>query len=100
MITVLFRYFFQKERTATTHLEERLPVQTGTAHVDHTVTRDGSRGGVVDVVRLEDDFTERRHGNTISVSQRESFVVVQNGVQILNPDGVHWPVQNQPDMLA
>ena len=34
---------------------------------------------------LEDEFDLGRHGESVSISQGEGFVIVQDGVQVLNP---------------
>ena len=82
------------------HLQNGFPVEARAAHVDHAVARHGGRGGVVDVVGLEDDLAVWRHGDAVTVRQSECLVVVQHRVQILNPNGVHWAVQNQPDVFT
>jgi len=51
-------------------------------------------------VRLEDDLAVGRHGDTISVSESQGLVVVKDGVEILNPDGIDWAVKNQPNVLS
>lgn len=49
---------------------------------------------------LKDDLTVGSHGDTVTVSQGQSLVVVQHRVQVLNPDGVYRAVQQQPHMLT
>ena len=51
-------------------------------------------------MHLEDDLAVWRHGDTISVGESQGLVVVQDGVEILNPDGVYRAVKNQPYMLT
>ena len=82
------------------HLQNRFPVEARAAHVHHAVAGHGCRGGIVNVVGLEDDLAVWRHGDAVAVSQCERFVVVQHRVQILNPDGIHGTVQDQPDVFS
>ena len=49
--------------------EDRIPVQDGTAHKDHTVSGDSSRRGIVNVVHLKDDLTVGSHWNTVTIGQ-------------------------------
>ena len=49
---------------------------------------------------LEDDLTSRGHGDSVTVGQRQSLVVVQYRVEVLNPDGIDRPIQDEPYMLA
>ena len=75
--------------------EDGFPVHDGAAHVHHAVPRYGGWRGVVDVVHLKDDLTLRRHRDTVAVSQRQRLIVVQDRVEILNPNGIHRAVQDQ-----
>ena len=78
----------------------RVPVQDGATHEHHAVSRHSSWGGVVNVVHLKDDLTVGGHGDTVTVSQGQGLVVIKYRVQVLNPDGVYWAVENQPDMFT
>ncbi len=49
---------------------------------------------------LKDDFAVGGHGDAVAVGQGQGLVVVQHRVEVLNPDGVHRPVQHQPHMLT
>ena len=86
--------------SASPTFDDGVPVHDGAAHEHHAVARDGGRGRVVDVVHLEDDLTVRRHDDTVSVRQRQRLVVVQDGVEVLNPDRVHRAVQQQPHVVS
>ena len=39
------------------------------------------------------------HGKSVTIGKCEGLVVVQNGVEVLNPVRVHWPVENQPEVV-
>lgn len=82
------------------HLQDGTPVEHRGAHEHHAVAWDGGRGGIVDVVWFENHFTVGGHGDAISVGQRQGFVVVQNWVEVLDPDGVNGPVEDYPDVLS
>ena len=51
-------------------------------------------------MHLKDDLTVGSHGDTVTISQGQGLVVVKYGVQVFNPDGVDWAVQNEPDMFT
>lgn len=80
--------------------KDGLPVEDGAGHEHHAVPGHSSGGGVVDVVYLKDDLAVWSHGDTVSVSQGQGFIVVQHRVQVLNPDGIYRAVQQQPHMLT
>ena len=82
------------------NLQNGLPIHDRGAHVHHAVARHGGRRRVVDVVRLEDDLAVGRHGDAVTIGQGQRLVVVKHAVQVLNPDGVHWPVQDDPDVFT
>jgi len=75
-------------------LKDRTPVQNGTTHVNHSIAWYSRRRRVVDVVYFKDDLASRWHRDTIAVRQRQSLVVVQHRVKVLNPDRVDRTVQN------
>ena len=82
------------------YLQNRPPFQSGAAHVHHAHARHGGRGGVVDVVGLKENLAVWRHGDAVAVGQGERLVVVQHRVQILNPDGIHGTVHDQPNKFT
>lgn len=82
------------------HLQNWAPVKHRRTHEDHAVAGDGSRGGVVNVVRLKDDLAVGSHGNPITIGEGQRAVIIQHRVQILNPDGINWPIQNNPNVLT
>jgi hypothetical protein len=45
-------------------------------------------------VGLEDDFAIRRHGQSIAIGQREGAVIVQDRIEIFNPERVDGPVED------
>ena len=80
--------------------DDGVPVHDGAAHEDHPVARDGGGRGVVDVVHLEDDLAVRGHRDAVAVGEGQRLVVVEDRVEVLDPDGVHRTVQHQPDVLT
>lgn len=82
------------------HLQYGTPVQHRGAHEHHAVAWDSGRGGIVDVVGFKNHFAVGGHRDAISVGQRQGFVVVQNWVEVLNPDGVNRSVEDYPDVLS
>lgn len=82
------------------YLQNWTPVKHRRAHEDHAIARDGSWRGVVDVMRLEDNLAVGGHWNSIAISQRQRAVIIQHRVQVLNPDGINWPIQHDPNVLT
>ena len=52
------------------------------------------------IVYFKDNFAIGSHYNTITVSQGQGFVVVKNGIQVLNPYGIHRSIQYKPNVLT
>ena len=89
---------FTKERLQS-YLKNGTPVQDRRTHENHSIPWDGSRRSIVNVMRLKNNLAVWSHGNAIAIGKGEGFVVIQNGIQIFNPDGIHRAVKNYPDML-
>ena len=87
-----------KETTLT--LQDWVPVKDGAAHEHHAIARHGGWWGIVNVVHFEDDLAVGCHGDAVTVGQGQGLVVVQHGVQVLNPDSVHRAIKHQPDVLT
>lgn len=66
----------------------------------HAISGHGRRGRVVDVRRLEDDLAARGHRDPVAVSQGQGLVVIEDGIQVLDPDGVDGAIEDQPDVLS
>ena len=81
-------------------LNYRTPVEHRAAHEDHSVSRDCRRRGVIDVVYLEDDLARGGHWDAVAVGERQSSVVVENRVEVLDPDRIDGPVEHQPDVIS
>lgn len=76
------------------------PIESRRTHVNHTIARHCCRRRVVNVLRFENDFTRRRHIQSIAIGQRQCFVVVQHRIQVLDPDTVDGAVEYQPYVLT
>lgn len=94
----VFLLNFTKERLQS-YLKNRTPVQDRRTHENHAIPWDSSRRSIVNVMRLKNNLAVWSHGNAIAIGKGESFVVIQNGIQIFNPDGIYWTIKNYPDML-
>ena len=49
---------------------------------------------------LKDDLAERCHWDSVTVGQGQGLVVVKDGVQVLDPNGVDGTVKDKPHVLA
>lgn len=65
-----------------------------------TIPRHGSRRGIVNIMRFEYDFAVRCHRNTVTVSQCQCFIVVQNRVEVFNPYCINWSIKNEPYIFS
>ena len=81
-------------------LKDWTPVEDRTAHEDHSIARDGGWRGIVNVVDLKDDLTVGRHRDPVSVGQGQGLVVIEDGIEVLDPNSVDWTVQNEPDVVT
>lgn len=66
----------------------------------HSTSRYCGGRGIVNIMRLEDDFAIGRHWQSIAIGQRQRSVVIQHRIEIFNPEGVDWSVEYQPNMFA
>lgn len=81
------------------HLEYGLPAKGGGAHEDHTHTGHSSGGGIIHVVHLKHKLAGWGHGDTVTISQCQCFVIIQHRVEVLNPYGIHRAIQYNPYKL-
>lgn len=68
--------------------DDELVAEIGGGDVDLPAAGDGGGGGVVEVLDFEDHFAVLGHGDTFAVGEGEDFVVVEDGVQVLDPNSV------------
>ena len=52
----------------------------------------GGEGGA----HLEDDAHRGGHLDDLAVGQAQLAIVVEHGVHVLDPQGIHWSIQDQP----
>lgn len=82
-------------------VNEWSPEKIGGRHIDDTASRHGSWGGVVQVLDLEHHLGVVSHWDSLSVSKGENLVVIEHGIEVLNPDGIDWSIADNPrDMLV
>jgi len=65
---------------------------------DDTTTRDGSGRGVVEVFDFEDHLTVLTHRNTITGSEGQNLVIIQDSVEVFNPNGIDGSIANNPSV--
>lgn len=51
---------------------------------------------IADAKYLEDELDVVSHGNPVTVGQGEDLVVIEHGVEVFDPDGVHRSVADYP----
>jgi hypothetical protein len=51
-------------------------------------------------VYFKDDLAVGSHRNSVSVGKCQRLVVVKNGVEIFNPNGIDWTVKHNPDVIT
>lgn len=81
------------------YLKNRTPIKDRGTHENHSVSWDGGRRSIVDVMRFKNNLAVGSHGNPVAIGQSQGFIIIQNGIQIFNPDGVNWTIENYPDMV-
>eukprot|EP00968_Pinguiococcus_pyrenoidosus_P007308 scaffold486_cov254-Pinguiococcus_pyrenoidosus.AAC.1 len=80
-------------------LHDGAPVQVGLGHVDDACARDRRRTGVDQRLHLEHELHVVRHGDPVSVGDGQQLVVVQHGVEVFDPDGVHRAIADDPRVV-
>ena len=77
-------------------LHDGLPVQVRVRDVDDARAAHGGRARVGQRLVLEEDLDVVRHGEAVARGERQDLVVVEHGVEVLDPDGVDGPVLRDP----
>jgi len=77
-------------------VEERLPIEVGRRNIDDTVSGDGSRRGISQVLDFEGHFGGVKHRNTLGIGQRKNLVVIKHSVQILDPNSIDRTITANP----
>jgi hypothetical protein len=67
---------------------EGLPVELLVVEIDHSAAGNSGSGGVLQREHFENQLERLRQFYTLSVGETQSFVVVQNGVQVFDPQRV------------
>mmetsp|Transcript_4454 Transcript_4454/g.12986 ORF Transcript_4454/g.12986 Transcript_4454/m.12986 type:complete len:489 (-) Transcript_4454:593-2059(-) len=65
-------------------------------HVDDAHAAHGRGGRDGEVLHLKDDVHARGHGDDLAGDEAEFLVVVEHRVHVLDPDGVHGAVEDDP----
>mmetsp|Transcript_20779 Transcript_20779/g.35679 ORF Transcript_20779/g.35679 Transcript_20779/m.35679 type:complete len:2651 (-) Transcript_20779:3350-11302(-) len=81
-------------------LQHRLPGQLGGGDVDDSGAGHGGRGGIGQGLGLEAALDAGGHGNAVPVGQGQQLVVVEHCVQVLDPNGVHRAIADDPNVLG
>jgi len=63
-----------------------------------TAAGDSSGGGVIEVLNFEDQLALVSHGDTFTVGEGEDLIVIEDSVEVLDPDCIDWPVAGEPDI--
>mmetsp|Transcript_14055 Transcript_14055/g.57079 ORF Transcript_14055/g.57079 Transcript_14055/m.57079 type:complete len:672 (+) Transcript_14055:7076-9091(+) len=78
---------------------ERLPAELSLRDVDDTRSGDGRGRRVVEVFGFEHRLHHAAHLHAVAVGEGENLVVVEHGVEVLDPDGVDGSVQHDPRVV-
>lgn len=65
----------------------------------HPIPGDSGRGGVVNVGGFKDDLAGGGHGDAVPIGKGQGTVVIQNRVEVFNPNSIHRAIQHQPHVL-
>lgn len=95
----LFSLFNYTKEGIQSYLKNRTPVKDRGTHENHSISWDGGRRSIVNIMRFKNNLAVWSHGNPVAISQGQSFIIIQNGIQIFNPDGINWTIKNYPDMF-
>ena len=73
--------------------DERLPVELLVVEVDHAAAGDCRSGRVLQGEHFKDQLERLGQFYALAVGQTEGFVVVKDGVQVFDPQGVRGTVE-------
>ena len=74
-------------------IDDGLPAELELVNKDHPASGDSSGGGHQQVLDLEHHGECNRQLDPLSVRQAQHPVVIEDGVHVLDPDGVDRPVE-------
>lgn len=77
-------------------VDDGLPAEVDGLEVDHAASGDCGRRGNGQVVYLEHHGEGCGKFYSLSIRKTEHLVVVEDGVHVLNPEGIDWPVKDNP----
>mmetsp|Transcript_8240 Transcript_8240/g.18063 ORF Transcript_8240/g.18063 Transcript_8240/m.18063 type:complete len:649 (-) Transcript_8240:407-2353(-) len=77
-------------------LHQHVVAERGGLHVDHAAARHGGGRGHRQVLGLEHHRHGLAEGDDLARGEAELLVVVQDCVHVLDPDGIHRPVEEHP----
>mmetsp|Transcript_78729 Transcript_78729/g.197786 ORF Transcript_78729/g.197786 Transcript_78729/m.197786 type:complete len:473 (-) Transcript_78729:426-1844(-) len=80
-------------------LRDGLPAQVARGDVDDARARHGGRRGVAEVLNFEDNLAVVCHRDAVVVGKGQDLVVVQDRVEVLNPNRVDRAVTDDPSGL-
>ncbi|RUS72455.1 hypothetical protein EGW08_019787, partial [Elysia chlorotica] len=104
-ILELFQVTLQRRRQCSQPaLHQRVDAQHGGAHVHHSTAAHGGRRGYCQIGHLKHhsaaQCTYIRELDNLAAAEAELLVVVQHGVHVLDPDGVHGPIEHVPPLVG
>ena len=65
-------------------------------HVDHATAGDSCGGGDLKVLGLKDQVLLAAHLDNLPTHEAQLLVVVQHCVHVLDPDGIHGTIEDDP----
>jgi len=75
-------------------IDDWLPSQLVAVDVHHSAPTDGCGTGHRQILHFKEHQERLGEFDSLSVGETEHFVIVQNGVQVLDPDGVNGAVEH------
>mmetsp|Transcript_7185 Transcript_7185/g.14521 ORF Transcript_7185/g.14521 Transcript_7185/m.14521 type:complete len:209 (+) Transcript_7185:6677-7303(+) len=78
------------------NIAENLPTKVSGLGEDDAETGDRCRRGLLQVLRLEHHGHRVRHFDNLSRHETELFVVIEDSVHVLDPDGIDRTVKKNP----
>jgi hypothetical protein len=92
------QFFFLEEVTPS--VDDRLPSQLVIIDIDHSTPTDSCRTCNCQILNFKHHQKGLRQLNSLAIAETQHLIVIQNCIQILNPDCVDWPVEHEPSLVV
>ena len=77
-------------------IKEGIPLEVLGLEIHHSASRNSSRTCFQQVLNFKYYTHLVSEFDSLSIRHTKLLVIVQNGVHVLNPEGINWPIEENP----